>query len=299
MKALAVLNVLGWLVAVPLLLVALVDPFVDFGGWPERLIGGRQGDVQLHPATSAPREGARTPAARTRPADDPLRAAREALRRFRPATGIAPASGGALVPASPGASGGGGDTRGRGGSLRGVAGPGRTNGPALRPIGQTETPTAGGVQPAPAGPVVLAPGAGADSAGTPPPVAPEVPQAPIRPARVTEPPPPETPVEAAPPGDPDGPGPGPTPTPTPEPTPEPAATPTVTPQPSATPAPEPTATPDPPAPEVPVPPEDPPGEPEDPPDPPQDHANIPPAVKPPQDQMPAPDLPGAPGPPPS
>ena len=33
-KVLAVLNVLGWLVAVPLLLIAVVDPFVDFGDWP-------------------------------------------------------------------------------------------------------------------------------------------------------------------------------------------------------------------------------------------------------------------------
>ena len=33
-KALAVLNVLGWLIAVPMLLVAVVDPFVDFGDWP-------------------------------------------------------------------------------------------------------------------------------------------------------------------------------------------------------------------------------------------------------------------------
>ena len=30
-KALAVLNVLGWLVAVPIMLIAVVDPFVDFG----------------------------------------------------------------------------------------------------------------------------------------------------------------------------------------------------------------------------------------------------------------------------
>ena len=40
-KALAVLNVIGWLVAVPLLLLAVVHPFVDLGKWPNRLIGDK------------------------------------------------------------------------------------------------------------------------------------------------------------------------------------------------------------------------------------------------------------------
>ena len=68
---LAALNVLGWLVAVPLLLVALVDPFVDFGDWPDRLIGDRQGDVQLRTPDAKPhaevkRETARSSAQRRR-----------------------------------------------------------------------------------------------------------------------------------------------------------------------------------------------------------------------------------------
>src|SRR5215212_2027396 len=106
MKALAVLNVLGWLVVVPLLLVAVVDPFVDFGDWPDRVTGGRDGEVPLHaPAgrRAAPLQTkARTPAPRAlarRPADDPLRAAREALARFRPATTAAASAAGGLVRA--------------------------------------------------------------------------------------------------------------------------------------------------------------------------------------------------------
>src|SRR4051794_33086743 len=93
MKALAVLNVLGWLVAVPLLLMAVVDPWVNFGDWPARLIGARDGDVQLHAPAARATGGVakarpRTPRAAVPPrgaADDPLRAAREALARFRPA----------------------------------------------------------------------------------------------------------------------------------------------------------------------------------------------------------------------
>src|SRR5215210_7609113 len=102
MKGLAVLNVLAWLVAVPLLLVVLVDPFVDFGDWPDRVISGRGADVQLRgpepggAGSEGPaREQTRTPARPPRGADDPLRAAREAIARFRPAT---TGSAGALAP---------------------------------------------------------------------------------------------------------------------------------------------------------------------------------------------------------
>jgi hypothetical protein len=45
-----------------------------------------------------------------------------------------------------------------------------------------------------------------------------------------------------------------------------------------------------------VPPADPPGNPENPPPPAEHHVKIPLAVKPPQDHMPGPDLPDAPGP---
>ena len=89
---LAALNVLGWLVAVPLLLVAVVDPFVDFGDWPNRLIGDRRGDVQLRtPEAPAQRVGKpkherqeRVGVART---TSPLLAAREALRQFQASAG--------------------------------------------------------------------------------------------------------------------------------------------------------------------------------------------------------------------
>ena len=84
-KALAALNVLGWLIAVPILLAAVVDPFVDFGSWPDRLIGGRQGDVQLG-----------TPTTRAAQAPSHKRAARE------PRAGREPGAGGARgAPALP------------------------------------------------------------------------------------------------------------------------------------------------------------------------------------------------------
>ena len=73
---LAALNVLGWLVAVPLLLVALVDPFVEFGDWPDRLIGDRRGDVQLRTPEAAPRAAVKREAPRERRS-----------RRRRPAAG--------------------------------------------------------------------------------------------------------------------------------------------------------------------------------------------------------------------
>src|SRR3954447_14656052 len=99
-KVLAALNVLGWLVAVPLLLVAVVDPFVDFGDWPNRLIGDRRGDVQLR-TTEAPVQHAAKPKTTVKSEsessdDNPLRAVREALERFRPSgtAGAVPTAGG-------------------------------------------------------------------------------------------------------------------------------------------------------------------------------------------------------------
>ena len=84
---LAALNVLGWLVAVPLLLVAVVDPFVDFGDWPNRLIGDRRGDVQLRtPEAPAQRVGKPKTSVKSElesSTDSPLLAAREALRQFQ------------------------------------------------------------------------------------------------------------------------------------------------------------------------------------------------------------------------
>ena len=80
---LAALNVLGWLVAVPLLLVALVDPFVDYGDWPDRLIGDRRGDVQLRTPDAKPRQDVKPETAKSNSSaaaeDDPLQAARDAL----------------------------------------------------------------------------------------------------------------------------------------------------------------------------------------------------------------------------
>src|SRR4051812_24130961 len=93
MKGLAVLNVLAWLIAVPLLLVVLVDPFVDFGACPGGVIGGRGAAARLRgPAQGGwGREGPAgeqrgTPVRPPRGADDPLRAAREAIARFGPTT---------------------------------------------------------------------------------------------------------------------------------------------------------------------------------------------------------------------
>ena len=142
---LAALNVLGWLVAVPLLLVALVDPFVDFGDWPDRLIGDRNGDVQLRTPVAADKRAAakersavQSEAARSA-AEDPLQAAREAIAQFnRP-----PASGGASAPVGGGGGGGGGSFDGSG-----------DGSPVTRtPIGNS-TPGTGGVNiPAPVVPV--------------------------------------------------------------------------------------------------------------------------------------------------
>jgi len=280
LKALAALNVVGWIVAVPLLLVAFVDPFVDFGDWSDRVIGGREGQVQLRPGGSDGDAAARRPERRAQ--EDPVRAAREALARFRPAPAV---SGGA--GALPVAAGGTGVT-----ALLSRAGRGREGG---RP------PASGGL-PAPAAPIP-APGQAEPAPALGPPVTAiaDLPVEATRPVRATAPPAPENPVEpTAPPGDPNGPGPGPTPTPTPEatpsatpdpspsatPEPTPAATPEPTPAGTATPEPTPVPTPEPPAPETPVPPQDPPGQPEG--------GQATPAIKPPQDELPQPDNPEPP-----
>ena len=120
-KVLAALNVLGWLVAVPLLLVALVDPFVDFSDWPDRVIDDRRGDVQLRtpaaePGSQVKRESARSRARRAE--DDPLEAAREALAQFAPAVGAGGggAAGGAAAAAAEPARAAAGATRAAAGS---------------------------------------------------------------------------------------------------------------------------------------------------------------------------------------
>src|SRR5213080_4668590 len=104
-EALAVLNVLGGVIVVPLLLLVVIDPFENFGDWPDRLIGGRDGAVRLHApahrgtpvAKARPRTAA--PTAVRPPADDPLRAAREAIARFRPDITPAATAGAGLVAA--------------------------------------------------------------------------------------------------------------------------------------------------------------------------------------------------------
>jgi hypothetical protein len=40
LRTVAGINVLGWLIAVPLLGAALLSPIVDFGAWPDRLLPG-------------------------------------------------------------------------------------------------------------------------------------------------------------------------------------------------------------------------------------------------------------------
>ena len=136
-KVLAALNVLGWLVAVPLLLVALVDPFVDFSDWPDRVIDDRRGDVQLRtpaaePGSQVKRESARSRARRAE--DDPLEAAREALAQFAPAVGAGGAAGPGAGGGGTGPGGGGSDPSGGGFDGRGTT-----------PIGESEPGTGGGV----------------------------------------------------------------------------------------------------------------------------------------------------------
>src|SRR5215204_6094552 len=217
LKVLAALNVLGWLVAVPLLLLALVDPFVDFGDWPDRLIGDRTGDIRLRtpaaagkPATASERSAVEIESARSAE-EGPLQAAREAIAQFnRP-----PASGGSPAPVGGGGGGGGG-----GGSFDGSG----DGSPVTRtPIGNSSPGTGGVNIPAPLVPVPALPVSDVP-ASTPPVAVPDVPvPVPARPGRRVTPPPPERPISSRPPGEPDGPGPGPTPTPTPSP--EPTATP--------------------------------------------------------------------------
>src|SRR5215213_5778554 len=143
-KVLAALNVLGWLVAVPLLLGAVVDPFVDFGDWPNRLIGDRRGDVQLG-TPEAPVQHAGKPKTSVKSevqssSENPLQAARDALRQFQASAGTG--TGGA---AAGGAGGRGGTSGGGGGAFdtgtSGSASPG--NGPT--PIGVSRPGTGGGI----------------------------------------------------------------------------------------------------------------------------------------------------------
>ena len=47
LKALATINALGWLVAVPVLIAALLSPIVGFNGWQERPPGDRVDTVRL------------------------------------------------------------------------------------------------------------------------------------------------------------------------------------------------------------------------------------------------------------
>src|SRR4051794_11020664 len=123
MKVLAALNVLGWVVAVPLLLMAVVDPFVDFGDMPNRLIGDRRGDVRLR-TPEAPVQHAGKPKTSVKSGlqssdESPLLAAREALRQFQANAGTV--TGGAAGGAATGGAGGaGGSGGGRGGGGREV-----------------------------------------------------------------------------------------------------------------------------------------------------------------------------------
>ncbi len=45
LKTLATFNALGWLVAVPLLIAALLSPIVGFNGWQDRLLPGDRADT--------------------------------------------------------------------------------------------------------------------------------------------------------------------------------------------------------------------------------------------------------------
>jgi hypothetical protein len=81
LKTLAALNVVGWLVALPLLLATLLAPIIGFDSWPDRLLpGGDDGTVRLAAAPrptsepAAPRSGA--PAAPALAAAVPAGAAR-------------------------------------------------------------------------------------------------------------------------------------------------------------------------------------------------------------------------------
>ena len=289
LTALAALNILGWVVAVPLLLFAVVDPFVEFPGLPGRVGPSSAGTVHLdEPALGPSRPGRGTPRR-----DDPLRAAREALARF------APGSAGtvALVPGS--GAGGGVSPRDRlVADLRSRAG--RT-----RPLG---TPPASRGLASPPAPAVAPPASG--TPGRVPAVAPA--PAPVtedaaRPVRTSEPPAPETAqAHDSPPGKPEGQDSAPPPAEAPEP----GAEPPVPPAPPAgePPAPEtpPPPASEPPAPETPAPPAgepapppdapETPAPPEDPPEDPGDKNPIPPAVKPPHEDVPQPYAPAEPGP---
>lgn len=285
LKALAALNILGWIVAVPLLLFAVVDPFIDFPTLPTRLGESSGGTVQL----DSPSRSTSPSRAAERDNSDALRAARDALTLVTSGS-AAPI---AVAPSLGGAPGSADDRAGTVGQLRArvvtpqsngtppaakpPAAPGSppaTTPPATPPATTPPTPTVptppaeavpSRTPPAPESPQEPeSPAGGPDGEDTPPPPespapVPETPGTPETPAPPTEdPPPPEIP---APPGDEETPGPeGPeTPAPPPE---EPA----------------------PPMPETPAPVA--PAAPEDPPEDPDDKPQIPAAVKPPHEDMP-------------
>ena len=240
-KALAAINVLGWLVAVPIMLVAVVDPFMDVGDWPDRLLGGREGAVQMRTATREPAPAVTRPARERETAEDPLRSTREAIARLRPAIGLAAAGGAPLGSFGP--LGGGNEVR-DGGSpdavLRGRTGPLRIPTSPVQPLAPLPVPGAAPVVPVPTGGTAPA---------RPPVVAPVGPQpGPTQPGRETVTlPAPERPIAAAPPGAADGPGPGPMLNPASEPitTPGSTSTPDPTSSPDPTPPRTPASTPDP------------------------------------------------------
>jgi len=96
LKVLAILTIVGWVIAVPFLLFAVLDPFVKFSDWPSAP-GARDGDtVQLREPTPSASARASSDRGRTAnkgagPGPDPVAAARDALALLAPRGPVAAA----------------------------------------------------------------------------------------------------------------------------------------------------------------------------------------------------------------
>ncbi len=256
LKALAVLNIVGWAVVAPLLVASLVRPLLGFDDWPGSRLPERQPAVA--PLADLGGAGTPTPATERPPAEDRPGTTVRLIPGpdSGPATVIAPSGAVITPPATTGGGQGGSAPITIGGlgiyfpGVGNVPGGPRTdpapgNGSAVVPTPELPLPGGdGGAGSLTQTPVRPRPPGGAPFEATPPVTEPEVPlpEPTVTPAP-TEPPvetpvptetpaPTETPVET--------PTPEPTETPVETPTPEPTETPVETPTPDETPTAEPT-----------------------------------------------------------
>src|SRR4051794_6372931 len=105
LKLLALLNVVGWAIVAPVLVGALLHPFIDFSGWPGSTLLGRPSQdaplADLPRASTTPAPGGRTGAGRAGSAG--AGAGETATGAGTPVPGAAiPATGGGSLPGGAG-----------------------------------------------------------------------------------------------------------------------------------------------------------------------------------------------------